>query len=56
MSEKIIYDEYGIKIVNDPSRVIFKCPKCGDADIARSGKARNLSKEYTCPKCGFVGP
>lgn len=50
------FDEYGNKIVNEAGGISFKCPKCGEADISRSRKARELSKEYTCPKCGFVGP
>lgn len=50
------FDEYGNKIINEPASITFKCPKCGGAEISRSRKARELSKEYTCPKCGFVGP
>lgn len=50
------FDEYGNKIVNERGSVSFKCPKCNDSEISRSRKARELSKEYTCPKCGFVGP
>ena len=50
------YDEYGNKIVNEPASITFKCPKCGESEISRSKNARELSKEYTCPKCGFVGP
>lgn len=50
------YDEYGAKLVNDSANIKFQCPKCGDAEILRSRKARELSKSYTCPKCGFVGP
>ncbi len=52
----IKYDEYGNKLVNDFGSVTFKCPKCGEVEISRSRKARELVKEYTCPKCGFIGP
>jgi hypothetical protein len=50
------YDQYGDKLVNDSAHVVFKCPNCGESEIGRSRKARELGKEYTCPKCGFVGP
>lgn len=50
------FDEYGTKLVNDPANITFVCPSCRDAEISRSRKARELSKSYTCPKCGFVGP
>ena len=50
------YDEYGSKIINEEGAVSFKCPKCGDNDIVRSRKARELAKSYTCSKCGFTGP
>jgi hypothetical protein len=50
------YDEYGDKIINERGGITFKCPACGDTEISRSKRARELSKEYVCPKCGFVGP
>jgi len=50
------FDEMGNKLVNEPGSVTFKCPKCGEVEISRSKKARVLAKEYTCPKCGFIGP
>lgn len=50
------FDEYGNKMVNDAANITFKCPKCSEVDISRSKNARELSKEYTCPKCGFIGP
>ena len=50
------YDEYGTKLVNESGDITFMCPNCNDAEISRSKKARELSKSYTCPKCGFVGP
>lgn len=50
------YDEYGDKIINEAGSITFNCPNCGKAEISRSRKARELSKEYTCPNCGFVGP
>ena len=50
------FDDFGVKLVNESADITFKCPACSDADISRSRKARELSKEYTCPKCGFVGP
>lgn len=53
---EVKYDEYGTKLVNEPADIRFSCPNCGEAEISRSRKARELSKSYTCPKCGFVGP
>jgi len=50
------YDEYGIKLINEPGDITFKCPNCNETEISRSKKARELGKEYTCPKCGFIGP
>ena len=50
------FDEYGDKMVNDTANITFKCPNCSKVEISRSRKARELSKEYICPKCGFVGP
>ncbi len=50
------FDEYGTKIINQAGGITFKCPACSDSEISRSRKARELAKEYTCPKCGFIGP
>lgn len=50
------YDEYGSKLVNESGSATFKCPACSGTEISRSKKARELVKEYTCPKCGFIGP
>ena len=50
------YSQYGVKIINESGDITFNCPNCGDAEISRSKKERELGKEYTCPKCGFVGP
>ena len=50
------YDELGNKLVNEAGGITFKCPNCGSVEISRTRKARLLSKEYVCPKCGFIGP
>lgn len=34
----------------------FKCPACGNEKIIRCRSCRTLGVEYTCDKCGFVGP
>ncbi|MBS3170558.1 RNA-binding protein [Candidatus Woesearchaeota archaeon] len=44
------------ELTNDKGSVIFKCPKCGQADIIRSYHSRELATKYECPKCGFEGP
>jgi len=49
-------DQFGNKMVNDSANITFKCPSCSDAEISRSRQGRDQSKEYTCPKCQFVGP
>ena len=36
--------------------VEFKCPKCLAGRIVRSSHARETSKPYVCPECGFEGP
>jgi predicted RNA-binding Zn-ribbon protein involved in translation (DUF1610 family) len=50
------YDNYGTKLVNDSANVSFDCPNCGETEINRSRKARELGKEYTCSKCNFTAP
>lgn len=55
MSE-LRYDEFGTKLVNNAADIVFDCPDCNGTRIGRSAQARSLGKEYTCPKCQFVGP
>ena len=45
------FDELGNKLVNEVGNITFKCPNCGDFEISRTRKARELSKEYVCQKC-----
>lgn len=45
-----------VKITNIQGTVRFKCPSCGEAEIVRSKKAREIAMKYTCPNCGFEGP
>jgi len=49
-------DEFGNKMINNPGNITFKCPSCNDFEISRSKNGRDQSKDYTCEKCGFVGP
>jgi predicted RNA-binding Zn-ribbon protein involved in translation (DUF1610 family) len=44
------------RITNDKGSVSFLCPSCGDYEIVRSKKARQIVSKYTCPKCNFTGP
>ena len=46
----------GKSITNDRGSVIFDCPGCGKQKIIRSYGSRQISAQYTCPECGFVGP
>jgi predicted RNA-binding Zn-ribbon protein involved in translation (DUF1610 family) len=39
----------------DFNGISFPCPKC-KTKLTRCQKCRDLSIDYTCPKCGFVGP
>ncbi|MFH1401313.1 MAG: zinc finger domain-containing protein [Nanoarchaeota archaeon] len=43
-------------ITNDRGAVVFPCPGCGETDIIRSKRARQIVAKYTCSKCGFCGP
>ncbi|MFA5931199.1 MAG: zinc finger domain-containing protein [archaeon] len=38
------------------NHVEFKCPNCGKSTIVRCEHCKQVSKEYTCKECGFVGP
>lgn len=44
------------ELSNNKGSVIFKCPKCGKADIIRSYHSRELGTKYVCPACEFEGP
>ncbi len=44
------------ELSNNKGSVVFKCPKCVQADITRSFHSRELGTRYTCPQCGFEGP
>ena len=46
----------GTEITNDKGSVIFDCPGCGKQKIVRSYNARQISAQYVCPECDFVGP
>ncbi|MGM5484278.1 MAG: zinc finger domain-containing protein [Nanobdellota archaeon] len=43
-------------ITNMGGTARFMCPKCGEYEIVRSKRARELAMKYNCPKCGFEGP
>ncbi|MDP7079418.1 MAG: zinc finger domain-containing protein [Candidatus Undinarchaeales archaeon] len=36
--------------------VIFPCPNCGKATVARCGRCKALGRSYECGECGFEGP
>jgi Zn-ribbon RNA-binding protein len=54
--ENIVCSSTKNKITNDIGSTRFKCPNCGEYEIIRSKKARELAIKYTCPGCGFEGP
>jgi len=56
MADKIICTTTKIDIANDSGNVKFPCPKCGEYEIVRSRKAREIVARYKCPNCGFEGP
>jgi len=45
----------GASITPGEHSVKFKCPACGEM-IVRCSKCKITSNNYTCKKCGFVGP
>ncbi|HLC22290.1 MAG TPA: zinc finger domain-containing protein [Candidatus Nanoarchaeia archaeon] len=45
-----------VELTNKRGSVVFRCPKCSDADIVRSFHAREVGAKYTCPNCKFEGP
>jgi len=56
MPEKMICTICGVDLLGDQNFVQFKCPSCGKETIFRCSRCKRLSNEYTCKKCGFVGP
>ena len=44
------------EITNMNEAAVFKCPKCGKAEIIRSKHCRKIGSGYKCPECGFEGP
>ena len=54
--DKIKFSQTNQKIVNEPSSITFLCPNCFKQEISRTRVERLKGKEYTCIKCGFVGP
>ncbi len=43
-------------IVNGVGAVVFPCPKCGQYEILRCKRCRQIVAKYTCPGCHFEGP
>lgn len=43
-------------IIPGENYVEFVCPKCGEEKVIRCKKCKLTANEYTCKKCGFVGP
>ncbi len=56
MAEKMKCSSCGISLLGDKNFVQFKCPSCDKEMIFRCSKCKILSNEYTCKKCGFIGP
>jgi len=46
----------GIVLVGQENFVKHKCPACLESEIIRCARCKNLSRLYTCKKCGFEGP
>ena len=44
------------KVVNDPGKVLFKCPSCKEYEIVRCTGCRSNATKYTCANCNFTGP
>jgi Zn-ribbon RNA-binding protein len=54
--EELICLSTKTKITNNLGSTKFMCPNCGEYEIVRSKKARELAIKYICPKCKFEGP
>ncbi|MFO7872849.1 MAG: zinc finger domain-containing protein [Candidatus Undinarchaeales archaeon] len=46
----------GTNLQTEEVKVELKCPECGEGKIGRCKRCKKLSRQYTCSKCGFVGP
>ncbi|MBI3412631.1 MAG: RNA-binding protein [Candidatus Aenigmarchaeota archaeon] len=46
----------GSSVVYAGTFVEFLCPNCNQDLIRRCEKCKNLSNNYKCSKCGFMGP
>jgi Zn-ribbon RNA-binding protein len=44
------------RIGNDPGSVVFTCPKCGQYEMSRCKRCRQIVAKYNCPSCNFEGP
>ncbi|MCK5333078.1 MAG: RNA-binding protein [Candidatus Aenigmarchaeota archaeon] len=53
---KLVCTSCSSNIIASEPFVRFSCPSCAEADIVRCSRCKNASNNYTCPKCGFVGP
>ncbi|NOX71583.1 MAG: DUF1610 domain-containing protein [Candidatus Micrarchaeota archaeon] len=46
----------GIDVEVQDNWVQFSCPSCGETQIVRCEKCKQMGNPYRCEKCGFVGP
>jgi len=46
----------GKKVLGDPEKTEFPCPKCGKQILTRCGHCRAVVAKFKCPECGFEGP
>ena len=56
MEKKIQCSSCKTELTNNKGSTSFKCPSCGDGDIKRCHKCRELGTKYACAKCEFEGP
>lgn len=55
-TERIRCTSCGTSLEAERIKVEFPCPSCDKVNIRRCERCKKLSREYTCPECGFVGP
>lgn len=46
----------GVSLIGQEDFVKFKCPNCGEVEIIRCRRCKQLSNRYKCTKCEFEGP
>jgi len=46
----------GMGVETETYWVEFSCPACGKEKMIRCERCKKQANQYSCKKCGFVGP